>query len=132
MIGTHTTKDGATLQIAEMDNSHIENTIKLICRNITQLREHLDGESDLKPSSLALMGNNRASHETIAREFRNQVQSATPYVAEACLRGLAVGAILRAALGRSAQLPKTPLIEAYDDSGILDDTEIDEHDFLSD
>lgn len=107
----HTTKDGKTMLIAEMDNNHLSNTINLICSRISDIAQILDSGTPLKSmtKSQAVMLNIDEVYKEIDEEHLEDIlHSATehlqPYVFEASLRDMNVTPILQRTFKRSEAL----------------------------
>ena len=105
MFKRHKTEDGEIL-VAQMEDDHLVNTIRLHCRKIAQYRGVAEGNiaSDV---FLRVLGNLDSS--SFRREAENQIRMRhsllVEYVAEAALRGLDVSRHLQMAYGRSEAMP---------------------------
>ncbi len=114
MLETHTTKEGDALLVAEMEDRHLSNTIKLYCRAIIQARQAWEAQLGLDHSLKAqlehrLYGRKEVDVEAVARAMRATIERLTPYLAEAFLRPAVIAscqAAVQAAIGRSEALPR--------------------------
>ena len=109
MLDHHTTRDGLTILIAEMNDTHLLNTIKLFAKDLPALAEH---SSATKGDRDKLY--NRPGHvepEDAARMWRNQVANLYAYLAEAIVRTSIreeAGEVMSIALGRIGAIEQTP------------------------
>ena len=105
MLEKHTTADGQTFLVAEMDDKHLISMINLVSRKILELQNKLKTPSSAYQQ--ALYGLPKVSEETIASAVRGFIQKLYPYLAEAYLRELKDPlALLRMAVGRDKALDK--------------------------
>lgn len=109
MLDHHTTRDGLTILIAEMDDTHLINTIKLFSKDLPALAEHAQGDNMVERDVLY----KRPGHikpDDATRLWRNQIQRLYPYLAEAILRDSIrddVASIAKVAIGRSTGIEQT-------------------------
>lgn len=106
----HKTKDGKQLLIAEMDNNHIKNTIKMFCIRIEGLSDIVDngGTNALPKSQFVIAGGAKLykalSPEAAAGKLQYFVKKIQPYVLEAAIRGIELTAELQKAFNRQEAL----------------------------
>lgn len=85
----HTTKSGETLMIAQMDDSHLTNHIKLLLRHIEQAKGALGANMKVSKFQSAMYGVNQESLEKkAAKKIKGIADQLYPYLAEAMLRGI--------------------------------------------
>lgn len=124
MYNTHTTKDGQTLLICQMTNSHLVNTIRILCNKIKSGRLTLENPQ-LQSQMVQVLSNFpvKPFTQNVIRELKTHHNHLQEYVLEAALRGLDITGILQGAYGRSKEpLPNTfPMLleasEGEDDGG---------------
>ena len=119
MFESHTTKEGDSMLICSMEDSHLINTIKLILRHIKTASSVLCGQQSenhliavFSPSYSAAAQKERA--EESIRFYHRKIQ---PYIMEAALRGLDISALMQDAYKRSQMIPvqQQYLLESPDD-----------------
>lgn len=118
MYQTHTTMNGESMLICQMENSHLINTIKVIAKVIQTSQEIL--QEQVKPDPLMEVLNPKyleSIKERARQELRKCHDCIQPYVMEAALRGLDVTGILQSAYGRStavgSYLKLLPQVDEY-------------------
>lgn len=109
MSKQHTTKDGETMLIAAMRDSHLWNTIKLICDQIEEQIVIINGEytADTDPFMSAMMpqSNVQAQRDMARNRLQHLVNSLPNYVMEATLRDFEdVPALLQETFRRSKKI----------------------------
>lgn len=106
MFETHRDSTGNEILIAAMDDQHLQNTVKLKCRQIAQALGSVVQISD--PAKAALYGVKAKSPEEAGEAARKVAVRLYPYLAEALLRGGEPAAVcaeaIRTAIGRDASL----------------------------
>jgi hypothetical protein len=119
MLGKHRTKEGQEMLIAEMDDSHLINTLLLMLDNLSKFRSALDDPNQsVDPLTARLNSRTRIDVDTAATYIRAGLEKAQPYLAELFLRGMEMGQVpevrkrLRFVAGRSAALPHQDLLLA--------------------
>ena len=108
MYKIHTTSDGDSMLICQMNDTHLQNMIRMLCKQMLEARALLDGgsiSSDPLLGILAPQFNARAVREKAEAAIRLIHETLPPYVVEASLRGIDLGHLLQAAYGRREQLP---------------------------
>lgn len=108
MFELHQMKDGGTILICQMENNHLINMIKSLCRKIKYCTQILEGNNVLKNSTIF-----KALKPSLNKELVNQaeeniryaVNKLQPYVLEACLRNLEISEILQSAFDRNQKIP---------------------------
>ena len=98
----HKTKNGRRLFISQMDDSHLTNTLSLICRNVAALRQVAEGVQTSKNSVFYGIDSDSAKAEARHR-LVNAVRLIEPYAAECALRGIDVSKELQDTLGREGK-----------------------------
>ena len=124
MYKIHTTSDGDSMLICQMNDTHLTNMIRLLCKQMAEARQILDGGSlpcDPLLGILAPQFNAKAVREKAEGAIRLIHETLPSYVVEASLRGIVLGHLLQAAYGRREQLPQRLLpkvltIDSGDDS----------------
>jgi hypothetical protein len=108
MYETHRTTEGREMLIAEMDDSHLLNTINLFCRRIGEAVRVINLEEDVKPDKIIAHLQPRYSAANLLakaqQELTNLDEKIAPYIVEAALRGLTVSHLLQKAYQRDAQI----------------------------
>jgi hypothetical protein len=127
---THHTSSKGTILIAQMDDNHLMNTIKLHASKIENGLTSLDKLVNLKPSEKILYGINNSDTElekNIASDIHIRTQALQYYVFEACLRGLEVTEILQETFNRDKALPmlntESPKLLCDDDFDVFNENE---------
>lgn len=108
MYKIHTTNEGDSMLVCQMTDSHLTNMIRLLCKQMVEARQLLDGgslSSDPLLGILAPQFNAKAIREKAEGAIRLIHETLPPYVLEASLRGIVLGSLLQAAYGRREQLP---------------------------
>lgn len=108
MYKIHTTREGDSMLVCQMTNSHLTNTIKMLCKQMKEARQLLDYSSiscDPLLGILAPQFNAKAVREKAEGAIRLIHETLPPYVVEAALRGIDCGHLLQEAYGRCEQLP---------------------------
>jgi hypothetical protein len=94
MYETHRTTEGREMLIAEMDDSHLLNTINLFCRRIGEAIQIMNREENLVTDKVIAHLQPRYSAANLMAKARQELteidQKIAPYVVEAALRGLTV------------------------------------------
>ena len=86
---THVTKEGEKMLISEMDNSHLQNTIQYILKQINIAKNMLDGKIERNEFEKAIYGNYKTIDKDELQEIiRTRAELLQPYLGEAMLRGL--------------------------------------------
>ena len=122
----HETKNGEKMLIAQMDDTHLINTIKLYASKIEQSLAMIDKYSTLKESEKILYGfeyNNKDLIKEATQLIQSSTDGLTAYVFEASIRNLNVSQYLQKAFSRTAK------IEKFNSQSILPEHD-DEDDFL--
>jgi hypothetical protein len=107
---THTTKEGETLLIAQMEDSHLLATINLFCKNFEAARLVLKGNSQPFAGESVLNAlNPEFSKDRVLDAARSAIRAYSSklpdYICEAAIRGLDIAAPLQSAYGRKAKSP---------------------------
>lgn len=129
MYKIHTTSEGDAMLVCQMTDRHLTNMIRLLCKQMVDAKQLLDGgslSSDLLLGILAPQFNAKAVREKAESAIRLIHETLPPYVVEAALRGIVLGPLLQAAYGRREQLPnlqvpKVLTIDSCDDADEDDD-----------
>lgn len=101
---THRTATGEIMLIAEMDNKHLENTIKLILKRYDQAAKAINQVTWLT-LEMELLGI-YADPEEIKEQLQQLLEILPPYIFEAMLRGIDLSKDIQAAIGRTEAMPK--------------------------
>lgn len=104
MYETHTTKDGETMLICAMDDSHLFNTIRMYTNRMEAARAILQGSLHDQDPLIGIF-----QPQFSSASLKDQAQKSVkfchgklqPYVFEAALRGLNIQDLLQLAYGRS-------------------------------
>jgi hypothetical protein len=111
MFHNHTTRDGKTVMICAMDDGHLINTIKLMCRKLTEMVEAASPSEQMDEYHKRLYNVTQVSQTKAADLTKRAAEIIAPYALEAILRGLAgdIEPNVQAAFDRKVQviLPKT-------------------------
>ena len=89
MLAQHTTREGKTMLIAQMDDTHLLNTIRLKVSRMADMLELASIEQD--EYTTALYGLRAIDLTTVAVHVRTAIIYLYPYLAELGFRGLEVG-----------------------------------------
>lgn len=104
MYDLHTTADGTTLLICQMEDSHLVNTISLHCRKIKNARLVIEQGSVELPTIAKVLTGNKFDYERQIVNAEATIKSShsklQPYVVEASLRGLNISELLQDTYGR--------------------------------
>lgn len=126
MKKTHLTRDGQTVYIAAMENSHLYNFLRMSFGKIGEIKNA--AYSDPKAVIRArLVGQATISAEDAARAIDEIMDRIAPYLIEAHLRGLKdVQGWLRETFERSEKISSAPLLPAWsEDDGEMEGDLID-------
>ncbi|BAQ65570.1 hypothetical protein [Geminocystis sp. NIES-3709] len=107
MFELHKMKDGNSILICQMDDNHLINFIKLLCRKINQSTQILEN-SNFKGSVIFQALNptlSKGIKEKAEAQIRYATSTISPYVLEATLRGLNITELLQSAFQRTEQMP---------------------------
>lgn len=108
MYETHKTAEGDTMLIAQMENDHLTNLIKRVCKRIKDARLMLDVDVKFDGSVLLSMLNPDFSQqrvvEEVTRSIKRDDEYLKPYIMEACLRNLNISKFLQMAYGRETMI----------------------------
>ena len=107
LAAQHTTREGKTMLIGQMENSHLINQIKLLCSKIGQAKAAARGCAKFDTYTARLYGVQLVDAETAADVVGQLAGRLLPYVFEAMLRGLQddIRQYLTTAIERDAALP---------------------------
>ena len=101
----HVTKDGRKMLIAEMDDNHLENTIKYVLRQIAMAKALLDGNIKQSKFDNAIYGKYKQfDEEDLSDLLRNRTQIIQFYLGEAMLRGMSFTNELQEVFERNEKL----------------------------
>ncbi len=123
MLGTHVTREGDTMLIAQMTDFHLRAFIRLVLRQVRAARES-SHNSTFDPYQAALYGIKIQKPKDAAKMSREAIEKLYPYLTEAYLRGFDdIRAELIDVAGRSDAIPNgLPTLPAqtiyFDDSDI--------------
>ncbi len=128
MFESHTTKDGQSMLICQMEDRHLSNTIKSFCREIEKCRKVITQPS-VEDQMIAIFnsGYSQANlKEQAGKQLKIYHERLQRYLGEALLRGLNLSNELKIAYGRTGQVTNTfnitlELIEGDDDDDYGDD-----------
>lgn len=125
MLETHVTNEGRTLLIAQMDDNHLRNMIRLVLRAIKEVKAKSES-ADMDPYSAALYGIRSVDPQEAAEMNRAAICKLYPYLAEAFLRGMDdLRDEVVSVIGRDSALPGgTPSIPAKTGLGIIFDDDL--------
>lgn len=84
---THKSKDGIQL-IAQMSSTHLANTILMHLRNVDALNRMVAQSNETDEFTRMTYGVGAVSKETIAARVGYTIDTLTPYLAEAFIRGM--------------------------------------------
>lgn len=125
MLETHVTSDGRSVLIAQMNDDHLRNMIRLILKAVREIRAKSEG-NDLNPYHAALYGIRNIDPQEAARINREAIRKLYPYLAEAFLRGLDdLRDEVAEAIGRDSALPGgLPSIASRSSRVVVDDEDL--------
>lgn len=105
MLEEHYTREGNKMLIAEMDDNHLQNLVKLKIAQLGKLQSQMSENPTMSEFQSRLYGVETVDVKAAARESRNIIKSLYPYLAELYLRGLTdLIEPLRKVIGRNGQL----------------------------
>ncbi|MBF2058632.1 MAG: hypothetical protein IGQ45_15810 [Cyanobacterium sp. T60_A2020_053] len=108
MFELHTMKTGDAILICQMENSHLINQIKLLCRKIRQARLVLES-ANLNEHGAVFKALNPSVSNKLQEQATEQLRYASnaiqPYVMEAVLRNLNIHQFVGEAFNRNCQIP---------------------------
>lgn len=105
MLEKHTDAKGNTLLIAQMDDEHLANFIKLICRQIVNRRKIAQSSELVDEYQRQLYGVDRMDADEAARQNKQAFKLLYPYLAETFVRNLHdVRPVVIDALGRKTSI----------------------------
>ena len=108
MYEIHRTVEGREMLVAEMDNDHLLNTIRRICRKIGEAIQIINLDEDIKPDKVIAQLQPRYSAESLLTKAKIELEEMDEklpfYVVEAVLRGLDISSILQKAYQREAKI----------------------------
>lgn len=117
MLEYHTTTQGKTMLIAQMDDEHLTNMVLLFLNRALELQEAAsESNGNVNEYQRHLYGIETIDAETAAKATRSALFKLYPYLSELFFRDLGVGArvreMLQELMGRSGKLElNTPLLE---------------------
>ena len=104
MLKTHTTKSGVAMRICQMEDSHLDNTIKMIVRKIEEAKLLVRSNINADSFTEALY---EVDIEAISNRAKEVIPEMTeilyPYLAEAMLRGKDYSLLLQEAFERDSR-----------------------------
>ncbi len=107
MIGLHKTANGVQMNISEMEDTHLKNTIAVILKRIQMSKELL--RNTTKPDAFNEALRSSPIKHFNKGELKNIIQNNTKaiclYVAEAQLRGISVTEALQTVFERKEKAP---------------------------
>lgn len=104
MLKIHTTKEGVSTFISQMEDDHLKNTINVFIRKITQLKTALEAKVSVSPFKAALYEVDvQCVSETAKKQISVQANKLYPYISEAMLRGFDFSKELRVVFERDGK-----------------------------
>jgi hypothetical protein len=105
MLEEHYTREGNKMLVAEMEDSHLQNLVKLRIAQLGKLQSQMSENPAMSEFQSRLYGVETVDVKAAARESRNIIKGLYPYLAELYLRGLTdLVEPLRKVIGRDSQL----------------------------
>lgn len=109
MLQKHVTREGKTMLIAQMDDKHLHNYLKLMLGKVNGVQSIRQGE-EITDYHRKLYDLPKVDDESVADMVREALTRLYPYIAEAFLRGgdqfNDIRDLLQQILGRSEAVPK--------------------------
>lgn len=108
MLEIHHTKEGKTMLIAQMSDSHLVNYINLVLTKVEEAQDAMHQDTDATEYQKRLYGIQSITEEDAADITREALHKLYPYLAEALIRpdvAVIVQARLIGVIGRSSALP---------------------------
>lgn len=124
---THIKKDGQQMLIAEMDDSHLLNMIRMLSRGILDIKSGIDRYYKLSPINRVMFFNDNddgISIEDAQEEIENRVYHLQPYLFEAWFRPQlreTVGELMCQLFERDGSIEKMSNVTPPALSGYIDD-----------
>lgn len=112
----HTSNQGITVLVAEMEDDHLMNTINVFCSKIKAARIRLDSNIEISNSSKHLYDTDKIDERAIGKSFKTLTEKVSKYVFEASVRGLDVSKKLQDAYGRKGSLAEKISIDVSPNS----------------
>lgn len=104
MLKVHTTREGASTFISQMEDDHLKNTITMYLSKISQLKGALEAKVNVSPFKAALYEVDvQVVSETAKKHISAHANKLYPYLAEAMLRGFDFSKELRVVFERDGQ-----------------------------
>ena len=104
MYDLHTTAEGQSLLICQMEDGHLFNTINLHCRSIKNARLVIEQGSVELPTIAKILTGNKFDYERQVINAEATIKSShnklQPYIVEASLRGFNISELLQDTYGR--------------------------------
>lgn len=114
---THETKDGRILMIANMESSHLKNTVKMLLRNINEAKEALNGMngSNVKVFGALYGQKTQGLEQRMLNQIEKNRQLLPDYIMECMIRGIDFREELAKTFDRpiNQMEPKNPLFDLF-------------------
>ena len=126
----HISRDGKRLFISQMDNSHLVNTLKLLCKKVSNLKQVAEGVTVSKNAMIYGLDTDSTKKEA-RRRLVESVRFIEPYAAECALRGMDVAEILQSTFDRceaeeiTMDFMTNRALQIEDDEDLDDDQDFD-------
>lgn len=117
MFHRHTTKNGESILVCQMDDRHLWNTLKMYCRKIKAARKVLEGKAvPVDPILGAVIGEATPieQHTKARQELMSSHHALMHFVIEAAVRDFDVQSVLQDAYGRDQGLNR-PTVDDNED-----------------
>lgn len=87
---THETKDGRILMIANMESSHLKNTVKMLLRNINEAKDALNGMNgnNVKVFGALYGQKTQGLEQRMLNQIQKNRQLLPDYIMECMIRGI--------------------------------------------
>jgi len=106
MFKYHTTANGETMLICEMEDDHLMNTIKMVSKRFLEYKKHQTETSGQSEYERHLYNRSSVSPKDLADKTKEIADLLAPYILEGVLRGYQLYPLVQETFGRKEAVPK--------------------------